>query len=29
MTAFIPQDSAIKNEFAAIKNPNMYQYDKW
>ena len=27
--AFVPQDSAIKKEFAAIKNPNTYQYDKW
>ena len=28
-TAFVPQDSAVKTIFAAIKNPNMYRYDQW
>ena len=29
MPAFVPQDSAVKKEFATIKNPDMHQYDKW
>ena len=29
MTAFFPPRFCHQKKFAAIKNPNMYQYDKW